>query len=425
MKISYKSIISVLLFTLTTVFFYGQNVVSSPYSSFGIGNISPIEHPIHSAMGGVGYTLQRNNFVNMNNPAALSGVDSMSFIFDLGLYVCRNTLSSSQAQSRSFSGNLGYLALAFPVFPWWQTGLSLDPMTDVSYRIKEHGDTSIFPYAHYNIYEGNGGLNRLTWLNAFSPVRNLSLGIGMEYIFGNYFRSSTIHITDTGNFFNSGLEDNIHVNAFNFRLGAQYFLHIKNDYRFGLGAVYEAGLSLPTDEVYYSYTFSEANGIITLRDSISRQEIKGKHIKLPSIMGFGISLEKPNRWFLGLDATYTAWSKFEFQNKPVSEMKNNVQIRLGCEIRPDAYGNYLSKITYRLGMFYDSGYLQLSGHNINEYGITAGLGLPIRRSESSMNLFFRYALKGTHKDNLLKENTYTIGISVSSKDRWFFTRKYQ
>ena len=425
MKISYKSIISVLLFTLATGFFYGQNVVSSPYSSFGIGNINPIEHPIHGAMGGVGYTLQRNNFVNMNNPAALSGVDSMSFVFDIGLFARWNTLSSSQAQSRSFNGNLGYLALAFPVFSWWQTGISLDPLTDVSYRIKEQGDTSSFPYAHYNLYEGNGGLNRLAWHNAFRPVRNLSLGIGLEYLFGNYFRSSTIHITDTGNFFNSGLENNIRFDAFNFRLGVQYFLNIKNDYRLGLGAVYEAGLPLPTREVYYSYTFSESNGIITLRDSVSRREIKNKHVKLPSVLGLGISMEQLNHWFVGLDATYKAWSKFEFQNQSVPEMKDNFQVRLGGELKPDAYGNYLSKITYRLGMFYDSGYLQLRGHNISEYGITAGIGLPIRRSESSMNLFFRYALKGTHNDNLLKESTYTIGISVSSKDRWFFTRKYQ
>lgn len=425
MKISIKAIILPLFFALTVSFFYGQNVVSSPYSSFGIGNIGMKENPVHAGMGGVGYALQRNNFVNLHNPAAVSGLDSMSFVFDLGLFAQWNTLSSTQARSRSFNGNLGYLAVAFPVTKWWRSGISLVPLADVSYKIKEQGNTAVFPYAHYNLYEGSGGLNSVTWLNAFRPFNHLSLGIDLEYLFGNYFQSSTMHITDTGNFFNSGIENNVRIDAFNFRLGVQYFADLTNNHRLGFGGIYEAGMSLPTRQTRYNYTFTESGDVITLRDSVSRIEINNKHIKLPMILGMGISVEQINHWFIGADATYSTWSSFKFQNNPIPEMKDNFQIRLGGEIKPNAYGNYLSKITYRFGLFYDTGYLKLRNRSIQEYGITAGIGLPIRRSQSLINIFFRYGIKGTHDNNLLQEKTFNIGISVSSKDRWFFTRKYQ
>jgi hypothetical protein len=69
--------------------------------------------------------------------------------------------------------------------------------------------------------------------------------------------------------------------------------------------------------------------------------------------------------------------------------------------------------------------LNLNNEQLNQYGIALGFGLPIKKQGTQINLFLEYGKHGTKEQNLIREDYFKVGISVSAKDVWFFKRKYQ
>ena len=63
----------------------GQNGINSPFSQFGIGELKTLySHPYTGSMGGLAYTVRKNNIINFANPASYTAIDSNSFVFDMG-----------------------------------------------------------------------------------------------------------------------------------------------------------------------------------------------------------------------------------------------------------------------------------------------------------------------------------------------------
>jgi hypothetical protein len=62
----------------------------------------------------------------------------------------------------------------------------------------------------------------------------------------------------------------------------------------------------------------------------------------------------------------------------------------------------------------------LRGNQLNDYGITFGVGLPFRNTKTSFNLGFVLGQRGTLKDDLIKENYFNINLSITFHDLWFF-----
>ena len=57
----------------------------SPYSIFGVGDISKQGTAFNKSMGGVGVATRNNRFINYLNPAAVTARDSLAFMADFGL----------------------------------------------------------------------------------------------------------------------------------------------------------------------------------------------------------------------------------------------------------------------------------------------------------------------------------------------------
>ena len=67
----------------------------------------------------------------------------------------------------------------------------------------------------------------------------------------------------------------------------------------------------------------------------------------------------------------------------------------------------------------------VNNEQIKEFGITFGAGIPLRRTNSTINVFFEYGnRKGSFENGLHKEAFYNMGISFNFYDRWFIKRKY-
>jgi len=64
---------------------FAQNVTNSPYTRYGLGQLSDQTSAMSRGLGGSAYALRDKKFVNFANPASYSAVDSLTMKFDLGM----------------------------------------------------------------------------------------------------------------------------------------------------------------------------------------------------------------------------------------------------------------------------------------------------------------------------------------------------
>ena len=73
-----------------------QSSINSPYTRYGLGELPDRGFANNAAMGGIGYALRNSGHINMLNPASFTAVDSLSFMFDVGM-----SLKSSNFQHQA------------------------------------------------------------------------------------------------------------------------------------------------------------------------------------------------------------------------------------------------------------------------------------------------------------------------------------
>jgi hypothetical protein len=98
----------------------------------------------------------------------------------------------------------------------------------------------------------------------------------------------------------------------------------------------------------------------------------------------------------------------------------------GLEIIPDpeALRGYHNLMAFRLGGHYQNSYLQIGNEQLKDYGISFGVGLPLKNKKSSFNLAFEAGRRGSLESNLLRENYLFASFSLILYDFWFMKRKF-
>lgn len=433
-KILSIAIFAVILLSLTTA--NAQYSVSSPYSRFGIGYNSSGTNQTMMSMGAIGYAFARDNEVNMLNAASFSAINMQSFVFNMGFDMTKRNLSNSNRSANAFIANITNISFAFPILDRLKIGLSLMPVTDIDYL---GSDTLLSNINHVKTFEGSGGIDRFTLGIAYQPLKtptdNLSIGANISYYFGNIYRSSSLEflsqrdstgkLSDTIGFFDNRTETNYNVSSFGIDFGVQYFHTLPNSDIIGLGLVFTPKYKLHTDKKQMFYTYYTYGAQQYIQDTLQYSE-SDVDITMPMKLGFGLSYNKPNKLFAEVDFTFTQWSDFEFELQTKNSLKDNWKINAGLEYIPNvASAMYYNKMAYRLGFHYDNGYIFLQDKRISDIGISFGVALPIKKLGTKVNLGIEYGKQGTMDNNLIKENYFRIGISLSAKDRWFVKRKYQ
>ena len=423
----YKKIVFILLFLSFVIDAGAQNTVSSPYSKYGIGDNVGFTNTINASMGGIYNALRRNNFVNHRNPASYTAIDTQSFVFDIGYYSNNIILQSNSAVSKGNTGGISHILFAFPLSKTLKMAGGILPVSVIDFSAAESFPKDSIIGSHKFIYDGEGGINKVMLGIAYQPsfFDKLSVGLNAEYLFGNYYRSSTLTFPDSANMLSSRVEYNYSISAINFNFGLQYQQNLNNGDAIVIGANYVLPSHLPTQNQYRHYTFTYNEAVETVKDSVKYENTEGS-IELPQSFGVGLSYERKNKFLIGLDFGYTQWSEFALQGIRYPEiLKDNYTFNAGAEYKPDIYGNYLEKIAYRFGVNYQTGMLSLYNTDISQLGVSLGFGLPIKKQGTQVNIYLEYGKQGTKENNLIREDYFREGVSFSAKDRWFFKRKYQ
>jgi hypothetical protein len=82
-------------------------------------------------------------------------------------------------------------------------------------------------------------------------------------------------------------------------------------------------------------------------------------------------------------------------------------------------------VKYRVGAYYTDSYYKTEGGQraAREYGVSCGLGLPLPRTRSLVNLTGQYVHVKGLETSMINENIFRLTIGVTFNERWFFKRK--
>lgn len=413
------------LFLFASSISRGQIEIASPYSRFGIGDVSDNNNAWNASMGEIGLGLRSNYHINTSNPASYTAFDSTSFLFEGGAMATMVTLTSNlQSVSRNYA-TVGYLVFGFPITHWWKSSIGLLPFSEVGYNVGNIDEVAGIGQVN-RYYKGSGGINRFYWGNGFKIFKNLSVGFNASYLFGSMNREAKAIFPDSIYFSNIKVNNYVTVSDIYLSYGIQYQFKLTKDLRLNTGVVFGTNtyVNAKTDMIAQTFYLGSL-GTEYPKDTILQEAGYKGTILVPAMVGFGLACESPDKWLVGLDFKWQNWKKFKAFDISDS-LVNSFQINAGTELIPDAgsYTNYLKRIRYRLGFYYNSTYLDLRGKHLNEYAVSLGFGFPLRGIKTMLNFGAQLGTRGTTEANLIKESYFKFILGFSIYERWFVKRKY-
>ena len=427
-RISRVSLLAGLLLFPALLFAQFNNNTTSPYSRFGLGDLQPYSFGRTTAMGGASLASRNNQQINMANPASYTSVDSLSFLFEFGVFGKFSQYSNDIATINANDINFRYFAMNFQITNWMATSLGLTPYSDVGYNVQVNENVTNAGEVQYN-YFGEGSLSRAYLGVAVEPVPNISVGANLNYMFGTLNRNAEVFFLNYRDYYNIQKYESFRLRDFNLNFGVQATLPLKENKHIVFAAVLEnqpkfTGFYSDMNSKYLTYTVGSSTN--TDSDTLNYQSEEKSNIQLPLSYGLGVSYVKKNILEVNLDYYHQAWSKAKFFGSVNPILTNLNKFALGAEWIPDRFSirRYLNRIAYRAGIKYEKSYLMLNNQQINDFGISFGVGLPIYRSNSTINISAELGKRGTKQHDLVLENYAKINLSVNLYDLWFVQRRF-
>ncbi|MFN4123258.1 MAG: hypothetical protein ACK4GL_08150 [Flavobacteriales bacterium] len=472
--------LSMLLILCSLGNLWSQNLNNSPYARYGLGDLSFSPFPHMNGLGMTAIAYADSHTVNPLNPASL--ITQRFTVLEMGMYGSRTNFVANNLNTNANNAGFGYLTLAFGIVPKkWSTSIGVRPLTLAGYEInsREFAGPDIGTVNY--LYQGAGGFNVLHFNNGFKVAKNFYAGVNTNYNFGNMRYSRSVIFSDSLNALNSRITEDYILSDFNFDLGIRYELFFKpakitkkdkvyitkddslfsgrrvlkemdgqeekyylisktrtpkkDSLRVSFGATYTPSIRASARYTYLADRFLRQPPIENVVDTILFIDDQSGRIIMPEIISGGLYIRSTSeKLALSLNAQYLNWNNFSRFGQSDS-LKNNLRLNVGVQYIPDvnATKRYASRIRYRAGFTYSDGYLRINNTDIQEYFLSAGLGLPFRRQRNStatkvpislLNVALQAGYRGTTSNNLIQERFIRLSFGLSMTDDWFNKRKY-
>lgn len=421
---------------------YAQNATRSPYSYSGIGDISYPGFVQHVGTGRTGRANQSEYEFTYLNPASYAHLKLTAM--QIGARVDLGKFTSGNQSSNFRNATLGYFSMGMPL--WEKTGTSLVfgvlPLSNVGYNLS--GVEKFDSFDVRNNYTGNGGLSKVFAGTGIRIGKYLSAGVNVNYLFGNINENQARVYLNNKDLFSHATEISNHLGGFNADLGVQFSSQTKKGIKHTIGATYHLGNEINSDLNRLTRTFNAQGGFYI--DTIDYVAGEKSTFKLPQGMGAAYQISKPDHWGLNVEWASYQWSEF-LKGGVNPGYKNSTTFSGGFFYQPsktmekgavkgDKFVKYLKNIRYSAGGYLHQSYVFVNSTQIQEFGTTIGLQLPVMRQiklpggeqltlVSRINISAEYAQRGTTENNLLKEDYLRIYLGFSFSDKWFIKRKFQ
>ena len=411
-----------------------QSGTNSPYSQYGLGALASQATSFNRGMNGLAYGFHEHSQVNYMNPASYASVDSLSFIFDVGVSLQLTNFEEKGKKINAQNADIEYVVASFRAFKHVGVSFGLLPYTNVGYNFSNTQKVNDFPSTsspnatYSNTYSGNGGLH-LVYLGAgWEPFKGFSFGANIAYLWGTLNRNSTNSYSDS---YVNTLSKNYtaQVKSYKADFGVQYTYPIDRKNELTLGLAYSLGHTLNAEsECDLISTNSQTSVSDTTRYVVSNS------LELPHTFGVGLMWNHNNRLKFGVDYQLQKWAKLKYPKlSPASDgttsyslvdgqFNDRHKLTLGGDYcKGERYRGFFSRMHYRAGFSYASPYLKINGQDgPRELSASLGVGIPIMNAynnRSMLNISAEWVNQSA--TGLIKENTFRINVGLTFNERWF------
>jgi len=415
---SKRGLIIILFICTCIVGVYAQNNTSSPYTRYGYGGLVDAGFGQNKSMGGISFGLRANKFTNPGNPASYTAIDTLTFRFEAAASLKFSSYEDASGKQSRMNGNLEYIAFQFPIKKWLGVSAGLLPYSFVGYdfssKVTKPSSITGGSLETTYLYEGSGGISQFYLGAAVIPFQNFSLGANFNLNFGTINHASSATFNDKAYY--PTLQSNmIRVADASGLLGAQYTLSLPKERKVTFGAIFQPKFSLAGK--------AERTIITTGIDTVKITD--NNKFDLPLTFGTGFVYNFSERLLAGFDYQYQAWSDVRFFGEKAFVDRN--KFSLGVEFQPNGNSkNYFNRIYYRAGANYSNLYTKVNGKDLDEYVLSAGLGLPLKRglNPTVLNMVFEFGNIGIAAPDLIKEQYFKFTLNMTINERWFMVRKF-
>ncbi len=433
-----RILIGALLVVTTAVSALAQtNGSNSSYSRFGLGTMNDQSQGFNRAMGGVAQGMASGQIVNMLNPASYAVIDSLTFIFDVGMGMQyghfkqgANTVNARNTSLEYVNAGLHLakkLGMSFGFVPYTTIGYNFDTETRVGSDY-----TSSQTISTITTYYGNGGLHEMYIGLGWSPFAKLSIGANIGYIWGDFNHSLAQRFyegsSQDATFNSQNMEWESDIRTYKLDIGAQYPIKVSAQDLLTLGATLSIGHGIKNEVEMIRYT--------SLGDTIENTQKDA--FDLPYTVSAGLAWQHGSNLTIAVDYT---WEKWDGCKVPVSKSTAD---RTEIEIRTDQYLNrhkvnfgaeyvrdpqsrkYPPRIRYRIGATYSTPYTKVNNQDgPNEYSVTAGIALPLSNSGKSVaNVSLEWLKRAPNSSSMITENYFALHLGITFNERWFMKWKF-
>ncbi|MBW2960428.1 hypothetical protein [Mesonia aestuariivivens] len=404
--------IAILLFTVTLS---AQEITSSPYSFYGIGVKKFKGTAENRSMGGLSI-VSDSIHVNLQNPAGYGALALTTYTI-AGSHTS-TTISSTSAEDKLSSTNIDYLAIGIPAGKLG-FGFGVVPYSSVGYELRNQDESVISDFT------GRGGLNKLFLAAGYEVNKNLRIGVEGSYNFGNIQNKNIIR--QSGIQFATREINRSDLSGFNVKFGAQYEKMINQKLQLTGSASFAPSSNLKSDNFRELATIRILNDTEAIAD-VEEVNVADDDLKLPSELSLGAGIGQPRKWFVGAEFQQLSASEFTNRSFTLDNVSYNdaSTYKIGGYFIPNYNDitSYFKRIVYRAGARYGGTGLTINGEDVDEFGISFGVGLPAGRLLTNTNIGVEFGKRGTTDAGLVEEKFVSFYISLSLNDRWFQQRKF-
>ena len=406
----------------------------SPYSIFGIGDISKEGTAYNKSMGGVGVANRNHRFINILNPAAVTARDTLSFMADFGLVQDNTVYRQGDIRSAHNTFNIYDFVMTFPIYRSSAFKVGLMPYSDIGYDFSSvETDPSIIGNTGNITYSSNGAgsVYQAFFGAGVTFWKKLSIGADAIYYFGNLDKITKMkYADDSYRSLNSGSE--LTVRGVTGKFGLQFEQKLGGNVSMIVGATYKLGTDMKGYSTNYRYA-DQASVTDSLRHTVDTLAASG--LRFADEIAVGIALKGGEKWTAEFDYIRSDWSRSGLDRAPGFKVNGesnfsttvSQSFRAGFEIVPNINDirYYLNTCSYRFGVYYDQAYYKLDGNNVNSMGITLGMTLPVFKLYNGISLGMDIGQRASTRNGMIRERYAKFVIGFNIHDIWFRKVQYQ
>lgn len=413
------------LFLVSSVVAWSQSSINSPYTRYGLGDMFDQVFTNNAAMGGVGYALRTNEHINPMNPASYTSVDSLSFMFDIGMTLKSSNFKEGAYKSNATNSSFDYIAMQFRLHPRLGMAIGYTPFSTVGYNFDREKDIDGSEVTITNNHYGDGTLRQVFAGLGLKIFNNLSVGANISYLYGTLDYQTTASLSNGGD--SRIIYNEVDVSSYNANFGLQYTQRLNKNNSLTLGLAYTLGHVLNSKDISGDQVTDNSSYVV---DNVETTE---DSYGIPHMFGGGLAWKYKNNLIVEADYTLQKWEGVKYANS--TDMYNNrTKIAVGFELLPREFGrHFLTKIKYRAGFYYSSPYIKTPLEDPQsawvdgpkEYGVSLGFGFPLSQYQrnSILSITGQYVRVTPSVNELLSENRFVIKIGLTFNERWFMKWK--